>query len=242
MLTFVAFAVGWQVFAIRARNILIPTFTDTLLGLVRVLTTVDLVGPFADSNTALALGYGLSVLIGLPLGLLTGRVRLAERLWNPYIGVLLALPIAPLIPIAVIALGLGMASRVTIIVLFTFVYLTVTARAGVRQIDPSLVEMARSYGATERQIWRRIILPGAAPAIFAGLRLGLGRAFLGMVVVELLLVASGIGKLLQDFAGRLQDAELFATVLLIIAESLLLLAIMRWIEVRVTPWAQVDPA
>jgi NitT/TauT family transport system permease protein len=96
--------------------------------------------------------------------------------------------------------------------------------------------MAQSFGASEAQIWRRIIVPGALPAIFAGLRIGLGRAITGMVMVEFLLVASGLGRLLLEFSGRMQSDLVFATVLAVIIEALVLLSTMQAIEKRVAPW------
>ncbi len=97
--------------------------------------------------------------------------------------------------------------------------------------------MAKSFGASEGQIWRRIVIPGAMPAIFAGMRIGLGRAITGMVMVELILVASGLGRLLLEFSGRMQSDLVFATVLAVIIEALALLAGMQALEKRITRWA-----
>jgi ABC-type nitrate/sulfonate/bicarbonate transport system permease component len=228
----------WQISAARLGNLLIPTFTDMVGGLVRlVFVSGRLWEPLLISNQALVLGYFFSVLIGVPLGLAAGRNRWIDRLLNPYIGLLLAVPVAPLIPIVITALGLGLASRVVLVVLFAFIFITVNTRAGVRNVDASLIEMARSFGANEGQIWRKIVIPGAIPAIFAGLRIGLGRAIAGMVIIELLLVASGIGRLLLEFTGRLQADLVFATVFAIVAEAVLLMTLMRVLEQKIAPWA-----
>jgi ABC-type nitrate/sulfonate/bicarbonate transport system permease component len=135
------------------------------------------------------------------------------------------------------ALGLGLASRVLIVVFFTFIYITINTRAGVRNVDSSLIEMAKSFGASEVQIWRRILIPGAVPAILTGLRIGLGRAINGMVVAELLLVASGIGNLLLEFRAALDGGLLFATVFAVSLQAIVLLALMRTVEQQLAPWA-----
>jgi len=189
------------------------------------------------SNQALVLGYAVSVLVGIPLGLIAGRLRWIDRILNPYFGVLLVMPVAPLIPIVIIALGLGLVARVSIVILFAVVFITINTRAGVRGVEPALIEMAKSFGASEGQIWRRIIVPGALPAIFAGLRIGLGRSITGMVMVELILVASGLGRLLLEFSGRMQSDLVFATVLAVIIEALILLAAMQALERKIAPWA-----
>jgi NitT/TauT family transport system permease protein len=235
---FVLFALSWQFFATFMKNMLVPTFTETIGGFIQlVFISGRIWQPLFVSNQALVLGYLLSVVIAIPLGLAAGRVRLIDKILNPYIGVFLAIPVAPLIPIAITALGLGLASRVAIVFLFTFVFIAVNTRAGVRNVDSALIEMARSFGANERQIWRRIVIPGAVPAIFTGLRIGLGRAVGGMVIVELLLVASGLGRLLLEFSGRLQAEFVFATVFVVILEALVLLSIMRLAERKIAPWA-----
>lgn len=237
-MVFVLFAALWQFSASRIHNMLIPTFTEMIGGFVQlVFVNGRIWEALFISNQALVLGYVLSIVVAIPLGLAAGRARVIDRLLNPYVGIFLAIPVAPLIPIVITALGLGLASRVVIVFLFAFIYITVNTRAGVRTVDPGLIEMAKSFCANERQVWRRIVIPAAVPAIFAGLRIGLGRAIAGMVIVELLLVASGLGRLLLEFAGRLQSDLVFATVLVVILEALLLLGAMRLVEKKAAPWA-----
>lgn len=238
LMVFVLFAALWQFSASRIHNMLIPTFTEMIGGFVQlVFVNGRIWEALFISNQALVLGYVLSIVVAIPLGLAAGRARVIDRLLNPYVGIFLAIPVAPLIPIVITALGLGLASRVVIVFLFAFIYITVNTRAGVRTVDPGLIEMAKSFCANERQVWRRIVIPAAVPAIFAGLRIGLGRAIAGMVIVELLLVASGLGRLLLEFAGRLQSDLVFATVLVVILEALLLLGAMRLVEKKAAPWA-----
>jgi NitT/TauT family transport system permease protein len=232
-------AVGlWELFLDSSQNFLLPRFTDVARGLFQLLFFESRFWEaLYISNQALIFGFVISVLVGIPLGLLAGRLSWADRIFNPYVSVLLVMPVAPLIPIVIIALGLGLAARLFIVVLFSFVFITVNTRAGVRNVEPALIEMAKSFGATEGQIWRRIVIPGALPAIFAGLRIGLGRAITGMVIVELLLVASGLGRLLLEFSGRMQSDLVFATVVAVIVEALVLLSAMQAFERRITPWA-----
>jgi len=232
-------AVGlWELFVSTSQNFLLPRFADVSKGLFRLL--------FAEarfwealyiSNQALIFGFAISVVVGIPLGLLAGRFRWVDRVLNPYVGVLLTMPVAPLIPIVIIALGLGIAARVFIVALFACVFITVNTRAGVRSVEAALIEMAKSFGASEAQIWRRIVIPGSMPAIFAGMRIGLGRAITGMVMVELILVASGLGRLLLEFSGRMQSDLVFAAILAVIIEALALLAGMQALEKRITRWA-----
>jgi NitT/TauT family transport system permease protein len=235
---FLVFGFVWQLSTIHSESLLIPTFSDTMAGLYRlVFVRGDFWLALYQSNQALVLGYLISIAIGVPFGLAMARAKWLENIAEPYTHMLLAMPAAPLIPLIMMSLGLGLASRVVIVVLFTFIYITINTRAGVRNVDASLIEMAKSFGASEAQIWRRILIPGAVPAILTGLRIGLGRAINGMVAAELLLVASGVGNLLLEFRAALDGGMLFATVFAVALQAIVLLALMRIVEQQLAPWA-----
>jgi NitT/TauT family transport system permease protein len=194
---------------------------------------------FIVSNQALVLGFAISILLGIPLGLLIARYRSAEEYIDPYLSMLLVTPMAALIPIIVMSpLGIGLAARVVLVVVFAIPVVIVNSRAGIRSVDRALIEMATSYGAGERQIWREILLPGALPAIMTGVRLGLGRAVTGMVIIELLLVAVGIGSLILSFRGMFMPDMLYGVVVLVVIEALILVSVVRVVERRVAPWSR----
>jgi NitT/TauT family transport system permease protein len=238
---FIVFGIVWQLATLHSQSLVIPTFTETMVGLYQLaFVRGDLWMALYQSNQALVLGYLISVAIGLPFGLAMARADWLENIAEPYTHMLLAMPTAPLIPLIMMALGLGLASRVMIVVLFTFIYITINTRAGVRNVDSSLIEMAKSFGANEPQIWQRILIPGAVPAILAGLRIGLGRAINGMVAAELLLVASGIGNLLLEFRAAFEGGLLFATVFVVALQAVVLLAFMQMLEQRLAPGHMID--
>ena len=188
------------------------------------------------------LGFALAAVVGVLAGLVMGRWRLAEQYLDPYLSILIAVPKAALIPIVIMAVGLGLPSRVLITFAFAVVVITVNVRAGLRLLEPSWIEMARSFSASERQLWSKVYLPGALPAVLTGLRLGAARAITGMVTVELLLVAVGIGGLILDFQGTFDSAGLYATILVVIAEAVLVLQVLRVLEQRLVPWAMPGAA
>lgn len=238
LLTLVVVGGVWEAYARVFGGLLIPTFTGTVTGVVELLLDPEVYRAFLVSNQALVAGFAISVVVGIPAGLVMARFAVAERIVDPYVTILLITPLAPLIPLLFMSLGLGLASRVVLVVAFALPMVIVNSRAGFRQVDPSLIEMARNFGATERQVWRRILLPGALPAVMTGIRIGLARAVTAMVVVELLMVSVGIGNLILEFRGFFESQKLYATVILVIFEALLLVTLMRWIERRVSPWAQ----
>ena len=169
-----------------------------------------------------------------------GRFRGAEQFTDVYVNILIVTPMAALIPLLLMSLGFTLASRVILVTLFAITMVIVNSRAGVRQVDVALLEMARSFGASEWQIWRRVLLPAALPAIMTGVRIGLGRAITGMVIVELLMVSVGIGNLILRFRGVFEYDRLYAVVVLVVIEALVLINVARAFERRATPW--VAPA
>lgn len=237
VLAFAVFAAAWEAFASRFGGLFIPTFTETAKATAALLLDPRLWEALLLSNQSLVLGFGISVVLGIPIGLAMGRFRGAEQFSDVYVNILLVTPMAAIIPLLLMSLGFGLASRVVLVTLFTIVMVVVNCRAGVRQCDASLIEMARSFGASERQIWHHVLLPGALPAIMTGVRIGLGRAITGMVIVELLMVSVGIGNLILRYRGFFESDLLYATVVIVVFEALALIALARAFERRVAPWA-----
>jgi NitT/TauT family transport system permease protein len=236
-LIFVILAVVWQGAASAAGRLLIPTFIKTMQALAELAVDPRLWSALFVSNQAMVIGYGLSLAIGIPIGLAMGRFGGFEKATEGLLRILLVLPAAAFIPLVVTVFGLELAARVVVIALFGTIIIVVTCRAGVRQVDPSLVEMARCFGASERRIWWRVLIPGTLPAILVGARLGLATAIEGMVVVELLLAAVGVGGLILVFEDGFAADYLYAVVIVIIGESLALSLLARQLERRLAPWA-----
>jgi ABC-type nitrate/sulfonate/bicarbonate transport system permease component len=233
----VVFALGWELLACRLDSLLLPGFMETIAALARLLTTGLLWQAVWISNQAMVLGFSLAAFVGILLGLLMGRWHAAERYLDPYLNILLVTPKSALIPIVIMAAGIGLLSRVLVTFTYAIVVITVNVRAGLRMIDPAWIEMARSFGATEGQLWRKVFLRGVLPAILTGLRLGLARSVSGMITVELLLVALGFGRLILHYQGTFDAASLYATVLVVVAEAVALLWVCRWLERRTAVWA-----
>jgi NitT/TauT family transport system permease protein len=229
-------ALVWEVLGRTMNSLLMPSFSEAMLALVDLIGTPQLWQALWVSNQAMLVGFAASVLVGIPLGLIMGRWPRIEKFADLYLDVLLVTPVSALIPLFIIALGLGLTSRVMVVFVFAFIYITVNTRAGLRNADPSLIEMARSFGANERQLWRNILLPGALPAMMTGIRVGLGRAINGMVIVELLLIAVGVGRLILRFQGRFEAGSVYAVVFVVLVEAVILMDLVRRLEQRLVHW------
>lgn len=237
VLAFAIFAALWQLYAVTLGGLFFPTFTETAGAVAEQVRSPEVWEAFLRSNVAMVLGFFFAIVIGIPLGLLMGRFQTAERIANPWLNILLVTPLAGIIPLLMMSLGLTLASRVIVVWSFAVVMVVVNARTGVRQVDRSLIDMSRNFGADELSTWRRIILPASLPAILVGVRIGLGRAVTGMVIVELLMWAVGIGGLILKYQAFFEFGQLYGIVVLVILEALILLSIVDWFQRRVTPWA-----
>ena len=226
----------WEVAGRTGNARLLPPFSKVMSAWLELLISGQLYHALAISLQALVIGFVISVLVGVPLGLLMGRYRRLESFLDIYMTALLTVPMISFIPFLVIAFGLGLHSRVWIVFLFAFVIIAINTTAGVRNVDPTLTEMAKSFGAKESELFIKVILPAALPMIMAGIRLGMGRAVLGMVTSEMILAVVGFGAMLMTFGASFNSPALFATILTIVLLAVALLAVIQVIDRKLTPW------
>lgn len=235
-LSLITLAGIWELAGRSGNAHLLPPFSKVMTAWFELLMSGQLFQALAISLQALIIGFLLSLIVGLPLGLLMGRYRRLESFLDIYMTALLTVPMISFIPFLVIAFGLGLHSRVWIVFLFAFVIIVINTSAGVRNVDPTLTEMAKSFGAKESELFLKVILPAALPMIMAGIRLGMGRAILGMVTSEMILAVVGFGAMLMTFGASFNSPALFATLMTIVLLAVALLALIQSLDRRLMPW------
>jgi NitT/TauT family transport system permease protein len=218
-------------------SLLLPTFSETAVALFHLVGTEALWKALWVSNQALVIGYAAALLAGLPIGVWMGASPVIGRIAGVYLTIMLMTPTAALIPLILIAVGLNTGARAIVVFLFSVPFVVLNTRAGMTEVDRSLVEMARAFCATRWQILWRAVIPATLPAMIVGARVGLSRAFTGMVMVELLLIAVGLGRLILDFQARYEAASLYAVIVVMLLEAALLMKATRWLEGYIMPWA-----
>ncbi len=227
----------WKIISTQTSSLTLPGPTPVFIALVRLLFSWEFWHSLLISTQSLALGYAISVAIGLLVGVMVGVIsRRVGVIFDAYLLIGLAVPIAGLIPVVVMVFGVGLAARVIVVILFAVFQIAINVVTGVREADRSLVEMAHSFGASRSRIFWRIILPDAVPSIMAGMRLGLGRAIVGMVTSELILLSVGVGRMVVKFSSSFQTAKLLAYLILIIAFGVVMMAGVQRLERRLTRW------
>ncbi|WP_245518915.1 MULTISPECIES: ABC transporter permease subunit [unclassified Mesorhizobium] len=174
---------------------LLPPLSEVLSAAVGLVQTPSWQSATVTTLRAFFTGTALSVVIGVPLGILMGRVKIADDLLGMWVNIFSSAPLSALVPVLMILFGFGERTIVAAVFLFAIWIIVLDTRAGVRHISPSLIEIARCYGATRRALYLKIILWASLPEILAGIRLGLIRGVKGVVIGQLLVAIVGYGAL-----------------------------------------------
>ncbi len=202
------------------------------------LTSGRLILAAKASAVEFAAGYVLAVVLAVPLGLLLGASRRLEWALNPYILGMYATPSQAWLPLLIIALGIGFAPKIVLVALFVFFVVVLNTTSAVKNVNPTLITVGRSFSASRWAIFTKIVLPAASPLIVTGLRLGVGRAVIGVFLAEMVGADQGIGFYILRSGTEFRVDRVFVGVLILVAASVALTELMRVVEQRLTPWRQ----
>ncbi|MDF2114355.1 ABC transporter permease [Roseiarcaceae bacterium H3SJ34-1] len=193
---------------------------------------------FYTSALEFVLGYGAACILGIALGFLIASSRRCKQALQPWVSGLYATPTVALAPLFILWFGVGIFSKIVVVALLVIFPVIINTETGLRQTPQNLVETVRSFGASRRQIFYMVSLPAALPFIFAGLRLGIGRGLIGVVVAELFGARAGLGQLIQQSAETFNMPALFVGVVVLAVAGIVLTSGFVWLEKRLVPWGQ----
>src|SRR5579863_2029528 len=190
------------------------------------------------SAVEFALGYAVASVLGIALGLAMASSATMKQAVQPWVSGLYATPTIALAPLFILWFGIGIWSKVIVVISLVLFPVTINTEAGLRTTSERLIEMLRSFGATRRQIFVKVSLPSAVPFILAGLKLGIGRGLIGVVVAELFGSRAGLGRLISQSADAFNMPELFAGVVILAFAGIVMTAGFGWLEKRLVPWTR----
>jgi ABC-type nitrate/sulfonate/bicarbonate transport system permease component len=232
----VVFLVAWELFGRAVNPNLFSPPSRVAGAFVDLTVSGRLPRAFLVTMNALTVGYVLSVVVGLVVGILLGRRWTLARLLEPYIDAVYATPRVVIVPLVIIWFGVGYVGRVFLIWLGTVIPIILNTAIGVRNARPDLVEVARSMGASERDLVRHVIVPASVPYIVAGLRIAAGRALVGVIVAEIFLDLTGLGGIIQTESGYFRTANMLAAVIVVAALGAILIGSLGALERRFQAW------
>jgi NitT/TauT family transport system permease protein len=184
------------------------------------------------------IGFGIAVVVGITFGLLIGTSKVLRAVWVPWISAMNSTPTVALAPLLILWFKLGIESKVVVVFLVSVFSVLVNTQAGIESADDRLVETARAFGAKRLQIFAKVLLPSAVPFIVAGLRLGVGRGLVGVVVAELFGATSGLGYMINIASQVFDMAGLFGAVVILAAAGVISTELIRMVERRIAPWRE----
>lgn len=214
----------------------LATPTQTFAALIELWGTGDLQRHTWISGQEFVLGFMLASVVGIAIGLTTASSEIFKNVSDPWISGLYATPIIAIAPLFILWFGIGVFSKVLVVFSLVVFPVIINTDAGVRNTDRQLIEAVRSFGASQRQIFLKVSLPSALPFILAGLRLGVGRGLIGVVVGEMFGSRAGLGYLIIQSAEVFNMPRLFVGVVVLAAAGILLTAAFQLLERRLVRW------
>jgi NitT/TauT family transport system permease protein len=188
------------------------------------------------SGEEFIIGFVIAVIAGTLIGLLTAAFDNVSLVLTPWISGFYASPIVALAPLLILWFGVGIWSKVAVVISLVIFPMIINTEAGIKHADPQLIEAARSFGASKVQIFAKVSLPSAAPYILAGLRLGVGRGLIGVVIGELAGARGGLGYLINNASQVFNMPQLFAAVIVLAVAGIVLTAAFQYLERVLVPW------
>lgn len=210
----ILFLFAWEL--VGRLELVNPLFTSSpsraLKACVEIVMDGTLLKHLGTSATEFVLGFGAAILIGLPVGISLGWFKLANSAFGPLVAAMQATPRIALMPLFIIWFGLGITSKIVIVMLSAVFPMIVNLQVAMSTIDADLVRVARSYGATRWQIFWTVALPTSVPFLITALRLGAGRGMLGVIAAEVFGGSQGLGYMIQYAGATFQTDKVFAGV------------------------------
>jgi NitT/TauT family transport system permease protein len=225
----------WWEYVGRGMNPLFMTYPTAIFRAAWELTSSgELPRALLESLVPFMIGLTLAIVGGIALGIALGQFWLVEYVLDPFLNALYVIPRVALIPLIILWAGLELTGKVVIITLVAIFPVIVNTYSGIKDVRGSLLEIGRAYGATETQIFVKIVLPAAVPYIMAGVRLAVGLAIIGIIVSEFFTAITGLGGIIVLYANNFATAKLFVPIivtgLLGIALSQTVAQIERWLS------------
>jgi NitT/TauT family transport system permease protein len=205
----------WEAVGRAKLSSIVPPFSAVVEAGIELVPSAKFQHAAIISLRSFALGMGLALAIGIPLGIAMARVKSIGRILGMWVNIFVSAPISALVPILMAVIGIGETTVVVTVFLFAVFVIILDTQVGITHADRSLVEMARSFGATRGQLYTKVLLLSALPEILAGVRLGAIRGVKGVVIGQLLVAIIGVGELFEVYSNNFLMEEFWALVLIV---------------------------
>lgn len=235
-LSFLVFLALWQWFGSRPDMFALAPPSKVFPALLEAISSGDLIEAASGTLYTMIVGYVLAVLAGVVIGFTLAVSVWAKNTIEPLVNAAYSAPMAMLIPILGVYIGLEFKGRLFLVVIWAIFVIIVNTATGVREVPSSLIEMANSFGMKQQDIYRKVIFPSALPYVLVGLRLGAGRALRGAVTAEILMSVTNLGRFLIDSGSTFQMDRLLAGIVLVVLLGLIIIQSAEYLERKILAW------
>lgn len=229
----------WEIVGQSETVFIFPPLSGVLVALVGILQLNQFHNAAWISLHAFTVGMFFAITVGIFLGFLMGRVETANKILGMWVNILASAPLSSLVPILMLLFGFGLTTIIVTTFLFAVWIITLDTYAGVRSINPSLVEMGRSFGASRYKMYTKILFWAALPEILAGVRMGLIRAVKGVIIGQLLVSVVALGQMFSRYSRSFLLEEFWGLTLILFVFALGLSAIIGMVEKKIEYYAGV---
>jgi NitT/TauT family transport system permease protein len=210
MASLILWAILWEVVGQLELSILLPPFSHIIMRMVEIIPTPTFMNALWITAKCFLIGTAIAIIIGIPVGVLMGRSIVIDRMLLPWVNMFLSAPLTALVPVLMTLFGFGTKTIILTTVLFAIWIIVLDARAGVKNITPSLVEMTKSFQANFWQAFTKVYIWAAMPEILAGIRLGCIRSIKGVIIGQLLVSVVGFGRLFELYSSNFLMEHMWA--------------------------------
>lgn len=236
----IATLVIWQVGSRFVSPLFLPSPAAIVAAGVRMIGSGELAVAVESSLAILLAGFFIASVIGIGVGLVIGRYPVVEAATDWIVNALYATPLVAIIPLVILWFGLGDSAKLFIVVILSVFPVLINTIAGVHNVPRNLTDVGVAFAAKESEIFTKIIMPSALPYMMTGLRLGIGRAIIGMVVAEFFTAITGLGALISKYGNEYDTASMFVPILVLMLLGVVLTYGVRRLENWIAPWKEIE--
>ncbi|MEK9885902.1 MAG: ABC transporter permease subunit [Pelagibacteraceae bacterium] len=232
MTSLILWGLLWELLGQMEVSFFLPPLTSIFSTLLEIYHTKAFIRALVETAQAFLGGITSAVIIGIPVGIFMGKNRFIDELLLPWVNMFMSAPLTALVPVLMVLFGFGLKSIIITTTLFAIWIIILNTRAGVMQINRSLVDMANSFGASPTEAFFKIYFWAALPEIISGIRIGFIRAVKGVIIGQLLISIVGFGSLFELYSSRFLMSHFWAVILVLFALAFTLSELLAMLAKR----------
>jgi NitT/TauT family transport system permease protein len=231
---------SWELLGRQVDPLFMSYPTAIAVAASAMIASGELLSALLSSIHTLIYAFTIATVIGLTVGMLIGRYKIVDVSTDWLVSALYTTPQVAIIPLVILWFGLGATAKIFIVTVSAVFPILINTTAGVRNVPTQLIDVGMAFAANERQIFTKVIVPSALPYVMTGLRLGLGRAIIGMVVAEFFTAITGLGAIIVKYGNQYDTASMFVPIFVLMFLGVMLSALLRRAEEWIAPWKATE--